>query len=796
MPAIPDTSALVRSRRASHARADYAQREFPIDNVDNAIPVAFVGTYGPRRCGIATFTADLALAVAAPNQRVSPVVLAVTEPAGQYQYPTEVKYEIRQNVKADYARAAEFVNYSNVRLVCIQHEYGIFGGDDGGYILDFIQALRVPAVITLHTVLKSPSENQAAIVRKFAERCTQLVVMSQIAKDLLAASYGVRGPKVRIIPHGIPVMDSGSDQEALKAEFGVAGRRLLLTFGLISRNKGIETAIRALPAVVRRFPDVVYFVVGATHPVVVRHEGEAYRTLLEREAEKLGVREHVVFRGQFVAADELCRYLQAADVFISPYLNEAQVTSGALSYAMGAGAAVVSTPYWHAQELLAEGRGCMFPFNDHEALSRTLLELLSSPAELRRVRDAGLALGASVAWPRIGDAYFEVVRTALAAGTHELTASPAVNVDTASGLPELRLDHLLRMTDDTGIVQHAAYSVPARSTGYCVDDNARALIVAVHADHIQGGSKTRELVTLYLSYLFVSQQTDGSFRNFMSYDRVLDSAPPSDDCIGRAIWALAVTATAAADEGCRLLAREMLTHALPHADGLGPRGTAQVALGIVELLAADPGAAAERRLLDELVAKLLDAYRANATDEWRWFESTLTYDNALLPLALFAAYSITGERPALRGARESLEFLEEVCFDGEQLALVGNTGWHSRGGEKSTADEQAIDATALVLAFGRAYAVTKEQHYLRRMREAFAWFLGANRLGLPLYDFTTGGCHDGIGVSHVNRNQGAESTICFLMALLGMLDVDGAMVELDSEQHAAASTATNATNPH
>ena len=429
-------------------------------------------------------------------------------------------------------------------------------------------------------------------------------------------------------------------------------------------------------------------------------------------------------------------------------------------------------------------------------MSRTLLALLGSPAELRRVREAGLALGDSMAWPRIGDAYRELVRTALPARAHEVTADTAANAVAASGLPELRLDHLLRMTDDTGIVQHAAYNVPARSTGYCVDDNARALIVAVHADHIQGGSKTRDLVTLYLSYLYLSQQADGSFRNFMSYDRVLDSAPPSDDCIGRAIWALAVTTTAAADEGCRLLAREMLTHALPHADGLGPRGTAQVVLGMVELLASDPGAAAERRLLDDLVAKLLDAYRANATEEWRWFESTLTYDNALLPLALFAAYSITGQRPALRSARESLEFLEEVCFDGEQLALVGNTGWHSRGGEKSAADEQAIDATALVLAFGRAYAVTKDRHYLRRMREAFAWFLGANRLGLPLYDFTTGGCHDGIGVSHVNRNQGAESTICFLMALLGMLDVDGAMVEINSKQHDASSTAANATDPN
>jgi hypothetical protein len=440
----------------------------------------------------------------------------------------------------------------------------------------------------------------------------------------------------------------------------------------------------------------------------------------------------------------------------------------------------------------------LFPFNDHEALSRTLLALLGSPAELSRVRTAGLALGDSISWPLIGDAYFEVVRAALSAGTRELTPDRAVDAVAvaASGLPELRLDHLLRMTDDTGIVQHAAYSVPARSTGYCVDDNARALIVAVNADRVQGGTKTRELVTLYLSYLYVSQQADGSFRNFMSYDRVLDSAPPSDDCIGRAIWALSVAATGAADEGCRSLAREMLTHALPHASGLGLRGTAQVVLGIVDLLAADPGAAAERRLLDELVAKLLSAYRANASDEWRWFESTLTYDNALLPLALLAAYSITGDLPALHDARESLAFLEDVCFDHDQLALVGNTGWHSRGGDKAPADEQAIDATALVLAFSRAYAVTKDRRYLRRMREAFAWFLGANRLGLPLYDFTTGGCHDGIGVSHVNRNQGAESTICFLMALLEMLDVGGDTVELGAPQPVAASAVANATNPH
>jgi glycosyltransferase involved in cell wall biosynthesis len=748
-----------------------------VESNDTDISIAFVGTYGPRRCGIASFTADLAAAVAGHDRRVVPMVLAVTEPAGQYQYPAEVKFEIRQNIKADYARAAEFINYSSVRLVCIQHEYGIFGGDDGAYILDFVRALRVPVVVTLHTVLKHPSANQAAIVAKLFSKCAQLIVMSEVARNLLANSYDVRGAKVRIIAHGIPVMDRRADPEALKAKFGVAGRRVLLTFGLLSPNKGIETVIRALPAVVREFPDLTYFVVGATHPVVLRREGEAYRTMLEREAEELGVRDHLVFRGQFVAPDELRQYLQAADVFVSPYLNEAQVTSGALSYAMGAGAAVVSTPYWHAQELLADARGCLFPFKDHEALSRTLLELFGAPAELRRVRDAASDFACSMAWPRIGDIYFhamrDTLRVAAANQAPELPSEPSV----ASSLPDLRLDHLRRMTDDTGIIQHATHSVPARRTGYCVDDNARALIVAVHADRLQSSATSRELVTTYLSYLHCSQEPDGSFRNFMSYERVLDSAPPSDDCIGRAIWALGVTAVLAEDEGCRSLARAMLARALPFAAAVGPRGTAQAVLGLVNVLAAEPNAAQLRVDLDALVARILDCYRANATADWPWFEATLTYDNAILPLALFAAYDVTGERATLRVARESLEFLEDVCFHGERLQLVGNSGWHSAGGEKAWADEQAIDAAAFVLAFRYAYKVTGDRHYLRRMRQSFAWFLGANRLGVALYDFATCGCRDGMGVTEVNLNQGAESTICFLMSLLTMLEIAGEGLE-------------------
>jgi glycosyltransferase involved in cell wall biosynthesis len=779
------TSHASPASRGRHATALDALRLAPITQADDEIAVAFIGSYGPRRCGIATFTADLAGAIAGDDRRVSPMVLAVTEPGGRYQYPPEVKFEIRHDVKGDYARAAEFVNFNRVRLVCIQHEYGIFGGDDGGYILDFVHALRVPAVVTLHTVLKHPTENQAAIVRKLAAVCPLIVVMSQVAKDLLATSYGIDGANVRIIPHGIPVMDLEPDQQALKAKFGVAGRRVLLTFGLLGPNKGIETVIRALPAVVERFPDLVYFVVGATHPAVLRREGEAYRTMLAREAEKLGVRDHLVLHGQFVSADELRRYLQAADIFVSPYLSEAQVTSGALSYAMGAGAAVVSTPYWHAQELLSSERGRLFPFKDHTALSRALLELLGSPAELRRVRAAAFDFARLMAWPRIGDAYFDAVSRTLRTSTPRLDQSASRAPGPAITLPELRLDHLRRLTDDTGIIQHATYSVPARRTGYCVDDNARALIVALHADRVQSSADARALVTTYLSYLHASQEADGGFRNFMSYERALESSPPSDDCTGRAIWALGVATEIAQDEGCRLLARDMFMRALSHARALGPRGTAQCILGLARLVTIEPETEL-RGLLDSLTAKLRECYRVNATVDWHWFEPTLTYDNALMPLALFAAYGVTGDSATLRDARETLSFLEEVCFAGDRLQLVGNTGWHSMGGEKPCADEQAIDAAAFVLAFRCAYTVTQDRHYLRRMREAFAWFLGANRLGLPLYDFATGGCRDGMGLAHVNQNQGAESTICFLMSLLEMLELAGEEMDINGVREAAA----------
>ena len=700
------------------------------------------------------------------------MAVAVTDANGHYEYPDEVGYEIRQGTKGDYARAAELVNYKDVRWLSLQHEYGIFGGDDGAYILDFLSALRVPAVVTLHTVLENPSDSQRTIVQKMA-KAARLVVMSKIASDLLARRYDLRGAKVDIIPHGIPDM-APRDQDELKAQFGVGGHRMLLTFGLLGPGKGIETVIRALPAAIAACPDLVYFVVGATHPAVLRHNGEAYRTTLEREAEKLGVRDHVVFRDQYVTTDELCNYLQATDVFVSPYLNEAQVTSGALSYAMGAGAAVVSTPYWHAKELLADGRGCLFPFGDSGALARTIISLLETPPELARVRALAYEFTRAFTWSRVGGQYLGL-GASLPESPPKRPRRP--EPPRASSLPELRLDHLVRMTDDTGIIQHATFTVPARETGYCVDDNARALIVALHADRLSGSPETKRLVSTYLGFLHVAQTADGRFRNLMGYNRSFIDDPASEDCTGRALWALGTAVHLANDEGQRLLARQMFERGLGFATELGPRGTALTMLGIADFLTARPEVGSAAAILGRLSQRLCRQYRDRATPDWRWFEPTLTYDNALLPLALWRAHLITKDAASREVATESLEFLEQSCFRDDRLVLIGNAGWHSRTGARADTDEQPIDAAAFVLAFRGAYLVTGDHRYLRRMRESFAWFLGANRLDAAVYDSATAGCRDGLGATAPNLNQGAESTVSFLLSLIAMLELAGEGLE-------------------
>lgn len=735
---------------------------------NDSLQIAFVGTYPPSRCGIGTFTHDLSDAVISADEGIGATVLALSAADFDCEYPERVRFRIRQAIQGDYARAARFVNDSDVGLVSIQHEYGIFGGPDGAFILDFLVGLRKPSIVTLHTVLDRPTTSQRAIVHEMAQRCEKLIVMSRLAVDLLEASYAVPRDRIRVIPHGIPDMRA-DEREISKSRFGLTGRRVLLTFGLLSPSKGIEVVIRALPKLVARFPDLIYLVVGVTHPEVKRRVGEEYRESLEREAVSLGVRDHVVFRNQFVELPELCRYLQASDVYITPYLHEAQITSGTLAYALGSGAAPVSAPYWYAKELLAEGRGNLFDFNDHDGLGELLRSLLGNPDEMARSQRRAYAFSRRMLWSHVGTDYVELARQVVREST-----TPGGRALGRRKLPALQLEHLMRMTDDTGLFQHAVHSVPNRRFGYCVDDNARALIVTLLARPPNGAgdsSATGRLITTYLSYLHHSQCEDGQFQNFMDFRRNLDGKPGSEDCVGRALWALGVAVARAPDEGHRLLARTMFHKAMTLPLAFGPRGCALGILALDAYLQHEPDHELARGTLDALGATLIRRFEQQAADEWRWFEPELTYENALLPLALFRFSIRTGDQHALRVARESLSFLESTCFGNGHLQLIGNAGWHARGSEPVVADEQPIDASAFVLAYRAAHDATGDRRYLSRMRESFDWFLGANRLGVSLYDESTDGCRDGLGFLEVNLNQGAESMVSFLLALLAMRGV-------------------------
>jgi glycosyltransferase involved in cell wall biosynthesis len=730
---------------------------------DGKLQIAFLGTYPPNRCGIGTFTHDLTDAVMSTDKGVHATVLAMTDADFTYEHPERVRFEIRKGVEDDYARAAHFVNGGDIQMVSIQHEYGIFGGTDGAYILAFLAELRKPSIATLHTVLERPSKSQRAIVREMAERCEYLVVMSRLAVDLLEKSYAIPRERIRLIPHGIPEMRA-DERDVSKAGFGLTGRRVLLTFGLLSPSKGIEVVIRALPNLVDEFPDLIYLIVGVTHPEIKRRVGEEYRDSLEREVESLGLRDHVIFRNQFVDTPELCRYLQASDIYITPYLQAAQITSGTLAYAMGSGAAPVSAPYWYAEELLAEGRGHLFDLGDAEGLSDVLRTLLGDPEEMARTQRSAYAFSRRMIWPQVASDYVELTRRV----ARKVVALESRAVRRQS-LPELRLDYLIRMTDDTGLLQHAAHSVPDRRFGYCVDDNARALIVALLAQRVTASSETERLITIYLSYLHHSQGEDGRFQNFMDFCRSLDGEQGSEDCVGRALWALGLAVELAPDEGHRLLAKKMFHRSMTLPLAFGPRGCALGILGLDAYLQHEPDNDLARATLDSLGAALIRRFEDNADEEWRWFEPELTYENALLPLALFKFSMYTGDQRALRVACDSLSFLEAICFADEHLQLIGNAGWLVRGGERVLADEQPIDASAFVLAFRAAWAATGDRRYLARMRESFEWFLGANRLGLSLYDSSTAGCQDGLGAQEVNKNQGAESVVSYLLALLAML---------------------------
>ncbi|MGA3245012.1 MAG: glycosyltransferase family 4 protein [Bacteroidota bacterium] len=731
--------------------------------------IAFVGNYLPRQCGIATFTTDLCEAVASAYIETTCIALPVNDTEAGYAYPSRVRFELAEKDILSYTRAADFLNINNVDLVCLQFEYGIFGGKAGSHVLTLLRDLRMPIVTTLHTILRSPSPDQRLVLEEVAALSDRLVVMSERGAEYLQTVYNVLPEKIDVIPHGIPDVPF-VDPSFNKDLFGVEGKTVLLSFGLLSANKGIETVISALPEIVARYPDVVYIVVGATHPHVIQHEGETYRLSLQWLAQQKGVESHVVFYNRFVSLEELVEFIGAADIYITPYLNEAQIVSGTLAYTLGAGKAVISTPYWYAQEMLADKRGVLVPFHDPEALAEQVINLLDNEAERHAMRKRAYMFGRAMIWSEVAKRYMESFERARAERRHYIPPGfIAKSLDKyPSELPPLKSAHLRAMTDQTGILQHALFTVPNYSHGYTTDDNARALLVSILMDEL-GNKESFGLESRYLAFLgFAFNVQNKRFRNVMDYQHRWSEDTGSDDSHGRAIWALGTVLSHSTTPSFHSMAGWLFEQALPSIlVATSPRAWAFALIGISEYSQKYSGDRMASQVSEELAARLLRLYQNNRSNDWRWFEKKLTYCNAALPHALLICGRSIPSSAMTDAGLESLHWIADVQTASEgHFVPIGSNGFYELGNERARFDQQPVEAQAMVSACLEAFRITGDKHWNKEAHRAFEWFLGRNDLKLPLYDPTTGGCRDGLHPDRPNENQGGESTLAFLQSLL------------------------------
>jgi glycosyltransferase involved in cell wall biosynthesis len=732
--------------------------------------IAFIGTYPPRECGIGTFTHKLFHSMLYNNigkgSGNKGFVVALNDMDLSYEYPKEVRMTIRQDDQKDYLKAVKFINLSGADLCILEHEFGIFGGQSGVYILPLLHRLEVPLIVTLHTILNTPSYNEKAILQEICKMASKIVVMSHKAIEFLMSIYHVKKEKIVFIEHGVP--DIHFNREKSKKEFKLENKKVLLTFGFIGRNKGIETVINALPKVIDKHRDVIYIVLGKTHPHVLRHSGEEYRIFLMRLVKSLHLENNVIFLNTFIDEQDLFKYLCASDIYITPYLNEAQITSGTLSYAVGVGSAVVSTPYWHAEELLADGRGRLFNFNDSNNLISVITELLDNPDELKKLGRKAYDYGRNITWPKIGEKYVELTENIL-----KKAQNPIVKKDIIFDLlilPPFSLAHIKRLTDDTGIIQHAKFGIPNLKEGYCLDDNARALLMVLMAYRQIKDIQALELSPIYLSYIHYMQNANGTFRNFLSFNRNFLDKVGSEDSFGRTIWALGYLLGNAPNDAYYQTGKLMFFNASPNFEKLKSiRSIANTMIGISYYLKSNPGDDSMTERLRNMAQNLIKHYADNETPDWNWFESLLAYDNGILPLALLHSAEILNDNKITKTAIEAMNFLTEHTLKDNYLSIIGNEKWYEKEGERSVFAQQPIDAMAMVLMYHQAFHLTKDKNYLNKLYTSFLWFLGENDLRMGLYDFETKGCCDGFESYGVNRNQGAESSVAYLISHLTVL---------------------------
>ncbi len=736
--------------------------------------IAVIGNYLPRQCGLATFTTDLCSAIAEEYRTAGLLAVPVNDTEEGYDYPARVRWTIAQDNLASYQSAAEFLNFHNIDMVCLQHEYGIFGGRAGSHVLKLLRALRMPIVTTLHTILKDPDADQRSVMTQIGELSDRLIVMSELSSQFLQEIYKVPVSKIDLVPHGVPDLPF-LDPNFFKDHFDVAGKAVLLTFGLLSPNKGIENVIQAMPQILARHKNVVYMVAGATHPHILRREGDLYRNYLEALTRDLGVEANVFFHNRFASPEEMVQFIGAADIYITPYRFEAQAVSGTLAYALGAGKAIISTPYWHAIELLDGQRGALVPFQNPDAIAQKTIELLDTPAIRHGMRKRAYLYARGMVWKQAARGYMQSFQHA----HRDRRSRPRRARSGESGakclnvLPRLNLDHLRRLTDSTGLLQHAIFAVPNYNEGYTTDDNARALILTTLLEQLGDGEGAEYLAPRYLAFLeHAFNPANGRFRNFLSFSRTWLETAGSEDSHGRALWALGTVLGRSKDESLRGAAGRLFENALGVVlEFSSPRAWAFTLLGVEEYLKAFPGDRDAQKMSAALGGRLLHEYRASQAPGWNWFEDVVAYSNAKLAQAVLISGSrIPDDHMSLVGL-EALDWLGSIqhCRAKGHFVAIGSRGFYRKGGPKARFDQQPVEAGGAVSACLDAYRLTGDARWRADAWTAFNWFLGQNDLQASLYDSATGGCHDGLHPERMNENQGAESTLSFLMAHVEML---------------------------
>ncbi|WP_408591697.1 glycosyltransferase family 4 protein [Novosphingobium sp.] len=730
--------------------------------MNKGLKVAFIGNALPRRCGIATFTTDLELAVSHLDDVAQTAIIAMCDPGGQYDFPPHVRWSIAQEDAGGYLAAADFINGQGFDIACLQHEFGIFGGAAGDYVLGLIAALKVPLVTTLHTVLDRPDAAQRTVIDAILKASARVVVMAQKGRDVLIDTYGADPARVLVIPHGIPDVPLEAPEEA-KAALGFAGRRVILTFGLISPNKGIETMIEAMPVVLEQAPDAVYVVMGATHPSLLRDAGESYRESLIARVHALGLDDHVVFLNRFFDRPELLEHIAMCDVYVTPYLLETQMTSGTLAYSHGLGRPVVSTPFWHAAELLVDGSGVLVPFNDPVSLGAAVADLLIDEAARLAMGKKAYNASRAMTWANTALRYRDAFRASL---------NRARTRANSTALPSASVSHFAAMCDDTGLFQHAVLGVPDRHHGYCIDDNARALLACCGTGEGVDAVFAKAMAPRFAAFIQHAWNPDTRrFRNFMGYDRRWLEPTGSEDSHGRTLWALGVCAATISDPQLARWAGRLFALALIDVGHFtSPRAWAFTLLGLAAYCPAYPYDHAARHLQALLADRLLARLTQCESPDWVWFEDRLSYDNARLCEALIKTGSATNTPALIAAGLRSLRWLMAIqtAPDGH-FRPVGSEGFLLVSRESPHAfDQQPVEACATVAACLAAQRVDPTGEWERDAQQAFAWFLGRNDLRLAVVDVATGSCRDGLHPDRANENRGAESLLAWLLALADM----------------------------